>query len=238
MAALDIPTAITAYVESRVYLRVADGATLQRDGALWQVHLGRMVDGHTDEFYVMEANPSELVWVLQEQYAGVHYWLNVFPSEPDKSKTAFEALDFTLRDARSLMARSLVTPAVPPIDYVVKRVRTAEDARWVNATLGMPVVNLRTFNDITARYYYITHDGQLAASGCFSVWQRTVAVIDAIHVRPGVPQQAIVTALVQQMLVDADQMRAMDCVVAARIADQQLYYALGFVDLQPMLTFS
>jgi predicted GNAT family acetyltransferase len=225
--------AIDRLVEAVAHLYRYKGAQRPADGALHHIQYEQPVFDIqiTDEFFVLDADPDEVVQAVGAAQTREHHCLTVFHQPAQATITSYADRGYRLAERLFLMACDIYAPAVSQAALAARRVTTVDEAAWINTRRGKPIVAPHHLSDPGVAYYYLMLDGALAATGILVHAEPQVAYIADLFTFPAYRGQGIATELMQRMLVDAAAAGARQSLLLATERARRLYAKLGYSDL-------
>jgi GNAT superfamily N-acetyltransferase len=185
----------------------------------------------TDEFFVLDADPDEVLQAVGAARIHEHHCLTVFHrSALSLSKTY---LEYGYRHAERLflMSRDLDSPAMRRSGLVARRASTPPEAAWINERRGKPIVTPRHLSDPAIAHYYLMIGETLAATGVLACANQQVAYVADMFTFPAYRDQGCATALIEQMLADAMAAGATQSLLLATEQARRLYAKLGYTNV-------
>lgn len=234
-----------AFIKGWVRSRSGPNTTLSSLGPLKHIHFDRPLGAPplSDEFFAFRVEPDEVVNLIQARYPNLPHWLTVLDSASEESQASYETHGYSLRALEYLMVQPLKKPPfmdgarTVTEDVPVKRVETADEAGWFNAAKGAETVSEAKLLDPSINFYYIKSDDYIVARGRSILVDGRFVVIDDVFTHPDYRRRGLATALMVQILADAQHAGAHQSVLAASQTGRQLYQKLGYQDVAPLLIF-
>ncbi|MEM8532983.1 MAG: hypothetical protein AAGF95_19200, partial [Chloroflexota bacterium] len=137
-----------------------------------------------DEFFLLGSESAdEVVSLVQHTIGTKPHWLTFFTQNPEVLKNTYVSFGYTSRADEYLMRLPSLTPneASEASVGLVQRVRSAQEAEWLNTAADTTVADPARVHDSAVGYYYIKLDDQLAAYGLVSMVANGLAGLDRIH---------------------------------------------------------
>jgi GNAT superfamily N-acetyltransferase len=185
----------------------------------------------TDEFYILDANPDEVVQAVGAAQADERHCLTVFHRSAQTVAQTYLDRGYRLVERLFLMACTLDSPAISQPTFAARRVTTVDEAAWINARRGKQMVATHHLSDPAVAYYYLVLDEVLAATGILVHADPQVAFVADLFTFPAYRGQGIATGLVQRMLADAIATGATQSLLLATGQARRLYAKLGYVEV-------
>lgn len=193
--------------------------------------LGTNVGGRTDEYFVYNSNPAQVIKIINEQDTKEDYWLTVFSDEEPYS---FESEGYAIKNIEFLMMLDLDSWSIETENKIIKRVNTEEEAQRINYFFDRAVINLNNLDDPNLHFYVGEDNGDPVSLGRYLILDNTVCFISNVFTSKIHRGKGIAKALCQKMLNDAKQEGAIKSVLASSKMGHPLYLKLGFGDVTKM----
>lgn len=191
-----------------------------------------------DEFFLLDSErPDEVVDLVQHSIGTIPHWLTIFSSDPEVLKNKYTSFGYTSRADKYLMRLPSLTPnkaSEQPVG-LAQRVRSAQEAEWLNTAANTTVADPTRVQDSAIGYYYIQLDEQLAAYGLVSMLANGLAGLDRIHTAPAYRRRGLASMLLTTMHYAAAQEGCTTSILISTPVGRPLYQRFDYQDVSQVI---
>lgn len=227
----EIKEVIDYFVRGECYCSRKPETQIHDYDAIKHLTFGSEVGGRTDEFFVYDANPANVLEFVNRQGLKTTYWLTVFS---DEKPGGYESEDYTVKSEEFLMNLDLDNVSFETGNRNIKRVRTEEEAQRINDYYGKEAI--KKLEDPNMRYFVGEEEGEPASRGSYALIDN-VACLDNVFTAKTHRGKGLANALCQTMLMDAKQEGARESILVSSQMGHALYLKLGYQDVSKMWVF-
>lgn len=228
---LALKEAVDFFVRGEFYCSRQPATQLHDYDSIKHLALGTNVDGRTDEFFVYNTDPAQVIEIINEQDTKEDYWLTVFS---DERPQWIESEGYTIKTTEFLMMLNLDRWTIESENKIIARVKTKEEARRINHLFERSVIPLKKLDDPHLHFYVGEENGHPASLGRFLILDKTVCFLSNVVTSKIHRGKGIAKALCQKMLSDAKQEGAVMSVLASSQMGHPLYQKLGYREVTKM----
>jgi GNAT superfamily N-acetyltransferase len=214
------------------------GETVTYIGPVRGVHFDRPRGWVSDVFRAVEAEPKEVIRVIQSCRPGPHV-IRVWTSDPDGSTDRYAELGYEPLSSdvdETVMARSLVGLKTGEERYPVQCVRTDEQRRFYNSAFDPDLdpddphgaMKEEELGHPRLRHYFVEMDGECVGQAKAILPPVAAVVVEPLGVKEEYRRRGIATALMNRLHADAVRDGAERSVIIASPMGVPLYMRLGY----------
>lgn len=227
----ELKETIDLFVRGEFYCSRQSATQLYDYDSIKHLALGTNVGGRTDEFFVCNSNPAQVIEIINGQDTNEDYWLTVFS---DEEPHCFESVGYTIKNIEFLMMLNLDSWSIEAENKFIKRIKTKEGAQRINHYFDRVAIDFKKLDDPHLHFYVGEENGHPASLGRYVLLDKTVCFLSNVFTSKIHRGKGIAKALCQKMLVDAKQEGAVKSVLASSQMGHPLYLKLGYRDVTKM----